>query len=365
MLKNSQSSRYDNLIKLPAKFRLLLTGTPLQNNLQELASLLAFILPSVFEEKKDALQSIFKYKAKTQNEDESNSALLSQQRIKRARAMMTPFVLRRKKLQVLKHLPQKTQRVEYCELHPRQAEIYQEKLENDKEAIAARAEGKKTKTKSNVMMELRKAAIHPLLFRTLYPDDLCRKMTKDIVKEDYYKDNDPEYIYEDMLVMNDFELNRLCDMWPKTIGKYRLKHEEWMDSGKIDALKRLLKEMREAGDRVLIFSQFTQTLDILELVLTTLDMEFLRIDGQTAVDARQDLIDQYHEQTDIMVFLLSTKAGGFGINLACANKVIILDSSFNPHDDAQASDRAHRVGQTREVEVIRYDILEYSMQGFY
>src|SRR5205807_5062185 len=90
------------------------------------------------------------------------------------------------------------------------------------------------------------------------------------------------------------------------------------------------------------------------LVLSTLGVEFLRIDGSTPVDMRQDMIDQYHEEEDIMTFLLSTKAGGFGINLACANKVIIFDSSFNPHDDAQASDRAHRVGQTREVEVIRY-----------
>ena len=87
-------------MRLPAVFRLLLTGTPLQNNLQELASLLAFILPEVFNEKREDLASIFKYKAKTTDNEESNSALLSIQRIKRARAMMTPFVLRRKKQQV-------------------------------------------------------------------------------------------------------------------------------------------------------------------------------------------------------------------------------------------------------------------------
>jgi SWI/SNF-related matrix-associated actin-dependent regulator 1 of chromatin subfamily A len=101
-------------------------------------------------------------------------------------------------------------------------------------------------------------------------------------------------------------------------------------------------------------------MDLLEQALTTLDIGYLRIDGNTPVEARQDLIDQYHSETDIMVFLLSTKAGGFGINLACANKVIIFDSSFNPHDDAQASDRAHRVGQTREVEVIRFVTLPLS-----
>ena len=354
MLKNSNSSRYDNLIKLPASFRLLLTGTPLQNNLQELASLLAFILPSVFQEKKEALQSIFKYKAKTTDDDESNNALLSQQRIKRARAMMTPFVLRRKKAQVLKHLPEKTSRVEYCELNDLQKKIYFDNIESAQESIRARAEGKKAaRNTANVMMQLRQASIHPLLFRTLYTDDRLKKMAKDIMKEDEFRDSNFDYVVEDMQVMNDFELNRLCMKYPATMSKYAFKKEEWMNSGKVEVLKHLLQEMQGNGDRCLVFSQFTQVLDILEIVLTTLGIDFLRIDGQTAVDARQDLIDRYHEQTDIMVFLLSTKAGGFGINLACANKVVIFDSSFNPHDDAQASDRAHRVGQTREVEVIR------------
>jgi len=355
LLKNGNSSRYEALVKLPADFRLLLTGTPLQNNLQELASLLAFILPKVFDEKRADLASIFKYKAKTTVDEEANAALLSQQRIKRARAMMTPFVLRRKKAQVLKHLPTKTSRVQFCTLNDAQDKLYQEQIANARESLVARAAGKKAnKSSSNVMMQLRKAAIHPLLFRSNYPDDKLRKMAKDITKEEVYRNNNVDYIYEDMEIMNDLELMKLCDSFPKTMGKYALKKQEWMNSGKIDELEALLINMKKNGDRVLVFSQFTQVLDILEMVLTTLDMAYLRIDGSTAVDARQDLIDQYHQETDIMVFLLSTKAGGFGINLACANKVVIFDSSFNPHDDAQASDRAHRVGQTRPVEVIRF-----------
>lgn len=354
LLKNSSSNRYDALMRLPANFRLLLTGTPLQNNLQELASLLAFILPDVFNEKKEDLASIFKYKAKTTDDDESNNALLSAQRIKRARAMMTPFVLRRKKAQVLKHLPAKTNRVEYCPMNVSQSTIYLEQITAAREAIEARAAGKKgSKSTSNLMMQLRKAAIHPLLFRKVYSDEKITKMSHDIMKEDAYRNNDQKYILEDMEVMNDFELNRLCSNFPKTLGKHALKREEWMQSGKVENLKEMLLNMRKKGDRVLLFSQFTQMLDILEMVLTTLDFGFLRIDGSTPVDARQDLIDQYHEEEDIMVFLLSTKAGGFGINLACANKVVIFDSSFNPHDDAQAADRAHRVGQKREVEVVR------------
>ncbi|KAH0608927.1 uncharacterized protein H6S33_001155 [Morchella sextelata] len=338
LLKNSSSNRYDALMRLPANFRLLLTGTPLQNNLQELASLLAFILPEVFNEKREDLASIFKYKAKTTDEDESNSALLSAQRIKRARAMMTPFVLRRKKAQVLKHLPAKTNRVEYCPLNPTQNSIYVEHITAAKEAIEARAAGKKgSKSTSNLMMQLRKAAIHPLLFRKIYTEEKIKKMSHEILKEEVYRSSEQQYILEDM----------------ETIGKHALQEQEWMQSGKVEQLKAMLIEFKKKGDRVLLFSQFTQMLDILELVLTSLDLGFLRIDGSTPVDARQDLIDQYHEEDDIMVFLLSTKAGGFGINLACANKVVIFDSSFNPHDDAQAADRAHRVGQKREVEVIR------------
>jgi SWI/SNF-related matrix-associated actin-dependent regulator 1 of chromatin subfamily A len=94
-------------------------------------------------------------------------------------------------------------------------------------------------------------------------------------------------------------------------------------------------------------------LDILEAVLETVNISFSRIDGAVSVAERQDLIDQYHQDESIQVFMLSTKAGGTGINLACANKVIIFDSSFNPHDDIQAENRAHRIGQKQEVEIIR------------
>ncbi|KAF8469559.1 SNF2 family N-terminal domain-containing protein [Kalaharituber pfeilii] len=354
MLKNSGSSRYSGLMQLPAKFRLLLTGTPLQNNLKELASLLAFILPNVFRDKKNELETIFKHKAKTSDEGEASSALLSATRIQKAKAMMTPFVLRRKKQQVLgKHLPEKTTRVEYCELNEIQKEIYDKEIALAKEAIEARAEGRKpTKATSNLLMQLRKAAIHPFLFRRHFTDPIINKMSKAIMKEDAYKDNDAKYIEEDMSVMNDFELNRLCLAFPKSLGKYAFKKDEWMQAGKIDTLKRLVLDFKSNGDRILIFSQFTQVMDILETVMDTLGVTYFRLDGSTKVEDRQDMIDQFYDEQDITVFLLSTKAGGFGINLACANKVIIFDSSFNPHDDRQAADRAHRVGQTRPVEVI-------------
>jgi len=171
-------------------------------------SLLAFILPSVFKENSEDLEAIFRHKAKTN--DDSHAALLSEQRISRAKSMMTPFVLRRKKHQVLKHLPNKAKRVEYCDLSPSQNELYEKEVAKGRRVIAARAAGEKTGNEtSNIMMALRKASIHPLLFRHLYNDEILAKMSKAIIREDQYREANMDMIYEDMEVMTDWELNRL------------------------------------------------------------------------------------------------------------------------------------------------------------
>ncbi|KAL2003038.1 hypothetical protein VTN02DRAFT_5194 [Thermoascus thermophilus] len=351
MLKSSTSVLYEKLIRIPAQFRLLLTGTPLQNNLQELASLLGFILPKVFQERKDDLQYVFANKAKTV--DESHSTLLSAQRIARAKSMLTPFVLRRKKHQVI-DLPPKIARVEYCEMNAIQKEIYEHEKEEVRQLLADRAAGKKTGNKSaNILMKLRQAAIHPLLYRRLYNDAILSRMAKACLKEEQWSKSDPNIIFEELQLYNDFECHTMCTTYPNSLGRFALKNNEWMESGKVEKLCELLKRFKEKGDRTLIFSQFTMVMDILEHVLETLHMGFFRLDGRTNVEDRQSILDAFHEKVDIPVFLLSTKAGGAGINLACANKVIIFDSSFNPQEDVQAENRAHRVGQTREVEVIR------------
>ncbi|OJJ48587.1 hypothetical protein ASPZODRAFT_130666 [Penicilliopsis zonata CBS 506.65] len=351
MLKSSTSVLYEKLIRIKARFRLLLTGTPLQNNLQELASLLGFILPEVFKNHSEELEYIFKIKAKTA--DDSHSSLLSAQRIERAKSMLKPFVLRRKKHQVI-DLPQKTCHVEYCEMNEAQKKIYENEQEEVRRLLADRAAGKKTGTKSaNILMKLRQAAIHPLLYRRHYTDTILSRMAKACLKEEQWSLSDPDIIFEELKAYNDFECHTMCLTHPKSLGKFALTHDEWMESGKVDKLCKLLERFQEKGDRALIFSQFTMVMDILEQVLETQHIGFVRLDGRTNVEDRQSILDAFHERTDIPVFLLSTKAGGAGINLACANKVIIFDSSFNPQEDVQAENRAHRVGQTREVEVIR------------
>lgn len=352
MLKSSKSMLYEKLIRISAKFRLLLTGTPLQNNLQELASLLGFIMPEVFRDRKDDLEYVFSHKAKTVG-DGGHAALLSAQRIARAKSMMAPFVLRRKKHQVIE-LPAKVAHVEYCEMEPSQMEIYKNEQELVRQLSEARATGKKTGNKTaNILMKLRQAAIHPLLYRRIYDDKALSRISKACVTDEKWALSDPDVVYTELLQYSDFEVHSLCTANPKSIGKFALKDDEWMDSGKVTKLCELLKRFQENGDRTLIFSQFTMVMDILELVLETIKMRFFRLDGRTSVEDRQSILDAFHDQEDIPVFLLSTKAGGAGINLACANKVIIFDSSFNPQEDVQAENRAHRVGQTREVEVIR------------
>ncbi|KAF3175219.1 hypothetical protein TWF751_004426 [Orbilia oligospora] len=353
-LKNNTSDRAVSLSRLQVRNRILLTGTPLQNNLQELMNLLAFILPTLFENKYEHLNAIFKYKAKTSDNISAASKLLSLERVKRAKAMMTPFVLRRKKVQVLHDLPKKFQHVTEVELTSAQAEVYQKTVDSAI-ATATTDDNAKLITKTSLLMRLRQAAIHPMLSRRFYTDATVRKMAQAIKKEPQYdtEDHDVDVIEGEMLQYNDYELDKLCQDYPMTLKSFKLQNEEWMDSAKVLALKDILLKARDNGDRVLVFSQFTMVLDLLEKVLGTIEMPFLRLDGSTNVALRQELIDQFEEEKDITAFLLSTKAGGVGLNLAAANKVVIFDASFNPFDDLQAEDRAWRIGQTRDVHVIR------------
>ncbi|KAI9265925.1 SNF2 family N-terminal domain-containing protein [Sporodiniella umbellata] len=364
MIKNCTSARYKYLMKIKAPFRLLLTGTPLQNNLQELVSLLTFIMPQMFVEYEEEIRSIFKIRANRGGaeqgkkrgslEIESSVQVLSQKRIARAKQMMTPFVLRRKKADVLKDLPLKFQEIRQCKMADTQLTIYNNIISQTRKTYGESGSDMEAQfdNMSNIVIHLRKAADHPLLFRHLYTDDLLKKMTKDIMRDVKYWDSNEDYVYEDMTIMSDFELNRLCKN-NKTIKKYELKNKEWMDSGKIKVLEEVLPERIAKGEKVLIFSQFTSMLDILEMVMGTLNIEFLRLDGETKVMERQAMIDKFNQEESIPVFLLSTKAGGFGINLTSANVVVLYDLDFNPQNDKQAEDRAHRVGQTKDVTVIK------------
>ena len=184
--------------------------------------------------------------------------------------------------------------------------------------VTARAAGERIGNETaNIMMALRKASIHPLLFRRLYNDKNIAKMSKACLGEDEYQQSNVELVYEDMEVMTDMELHRFCEHHPRTMTQFLLQDNPWMDSGKVSKLASLLQIFKKNGDRVLVFSQFVMVLDILEAVMETLAMQFFRLDGSTPMEQRQDMIDQFYDEEDITVFLLSTGAGGAGINLAC------------------------------------------------
>jgi SWI/SNF-related matrix-associated actin-dependent regulator 1 of chromatin subfamily A len=242
-----------------------------------------------------------------------------------------------------------------------QADFYSSVISEAQDFYAQKATGGKVtaKASSNVIMSLRKAAIHPLLSRHIYDDRRIDRIVAVLQKSDEFGGNPPDkiraYITGDAaqsLKGGDYGIHRFCLERP-ILGKFALKRQEWMDCGKVLRFKELVTAYAASGDRVLVFSQFTTAMDILEQVLETLAVKFVRLDGSTKMDLRQELIDTFYNDTEITVFMLSTRAGGAGINLAAANKVIIFDSGFNPQDDVQAENRAHRVGQTREVEVVR------------
>nr|XP_054753002.1 SWI/SNF-related matrix-associated actin-dependent regulator of chromatin subfamily A containing DEAD/H box 1A-like [Lytechinus pictus] len=349
MLKNMKSQRYNHLMKIRAEKRLLLTGTPLQNNLQELISVLAFTLPKLFSGKANDLTRVFSMKKqKTGNPHEQSS--YEMERIAHAKQIMQPFVLRRIKADVLSQLPKKKESIEHVEMTADQREGYTKLVASLSKDL--KVSGFKRGKMSSAMMELRKQANHPLLLRRHYDNEKLRKMAKLMLEEPTHYDANEEYIYEDMEVMSDYELHRLCHEYG-ALREYRLDQELVLQSGKFQLLDKMLAELKEQGSRVLLFSQFVMVLDIVEEYLKIRGHRSVRMDGQTPVQDRAELIDKFNEDESVFIFMLSTKAGGVGINLTAANTVILHDIDFNPYNDKQAEDRCHRVGQRREVSVIR------------
>ncbi|XP_073675086.1 SWI/SNF-related matrix-associated actin-dependent regulator of chromatin subfamily A containing DEAD/H box 1A [Garra rufa] len=341
MLKNMNSLRYRHLMAINAEHRLLLTGTPLQNNLLELMSLLNFIMPSMFSSSTSQISKMFS----TRSSEEESS--FHKDRIAQAKLIMKPFILRRVKSEVLKQLPPKVEKIEMCPMSDAQQKLYEKLFKSLKKA----PNGDKREL-CNVMMQLRKMANHPLLHRQYYTSDKLAAMSKAMLKEPTHYDADPALIQEDMEVMSDFELHNLCKQY-SSISRFQLEKELILDSGKFALLTKLLTRLKEKGDRVVLFSQFTMVLDIVEILLKHLDHQFVRLDGSTPMAERIGLIDKYNTNPDVFVFLLSTRAGGQGINLASANTVILHDIDCNPFNDKQAEDRCHRMGQTRTVQVIK------------
>uniref|UniRef100_A0A4W5QIF5 SNF2 related chromatin remodeling ATPase with DExD box 1a n=1 Tax=Hucho hucho TaxID=62062 RepID=A0A4W5QIF5_9TELE len=344
MLKNMNSLRYRHLMAINAEHRLLLTGTPLQNNLLELMSLLNFIMPSMFSSSTTQIAKMFSMRGK----DTPKVTYTEKYWMLYVKMCVGGCACVRMCLsQVLKQLPAKEEKLEFCTMSEKQHLLYQNMVGKLKKS----AIGEK-KELCNVMMQLRKMANHPLLHRQYYTTERLKAMSHLMLKEPTHFDADPVLIQEDMAVMSDFELHRLCQQY-SSLHKYQLDKDLLLDSGKFHLLQTLLATLKTKGDRVVLFSQFTMMLDIVEILLKHLGHRYVRLDGSTPIADRIVLIDDYNMDPEIFVFLLSTRAGGLGINLTSANVVIMHDIDCNPYNDKQAEDRCHRLGQTRTVQVIK------------
>eukprot|EP00878_Enallax_costatus_P041488 GHUV01048280.1.p1 GENE.GHUV01048280.1~~GHUV01048280.1.p1 ORF type:complete len:726 (+),score=243.32 GHUV01048280.1:273-2450(+) len=314
-LKNFECKLIRDLRMLPAGNKLLLTGTPLQNNLSELWSLLNFLLPDVFASLSD-FQSWFDFGEAVGSESADKAILAAEQRnnvVSKLHNLLKPFMLRRLKSDVEICLPRKQEILLYAPMTAKQQEINAQLLDKslmDELSKLAESEGTSTKgmrSGKNMLMDMRKNCNHPDLIISEVEASL-------------------NYPTPDVLIEQ-------C--------------------GKLALLDRLLKKLHEKGHKVLIFSQMTKMLDLLESYLEQSGHQACRLDGSVGYEARQEAIDKFNTDSNTWVFLLSTRAGGLGINLTAADTVIIYDSDWNPHQDLQAMDRCHRIGQTKPVLVFR------------
>lgn len=310
-MKNSKSKFTQTLgTQFTSVYRVLLTGTPLQNNLSELWALLNFLLPKIFNSCED-FEKWFNQPFNNKLSAEKNTDLNEEQQlliINRLHTVLRPFLLRREKKDVEKELPNKVEYVIKVELSAWQKIVY-DQIKNKGMLAQDPSTGKiGSKALMNTMMQLRKICNHPYLFVDSN-NDIYNHINDDIFKS----------------------------------------------SGKFELLDRMLPKVLSTGHKVLIFSQMTHLMDILQLFFDFKGYRHLRLDGNTKADDRGNQMEIFNEpNSPYKIFILSTRAGGLGLNLQAADTVIIFDSDWNPQMDIQAQDRAHRIGQKQEVKVFRF-----------
>ncbi|ESQ33096.1 hypothetical protein EUTSA_v10003689mg [Eutrema salsugineum] len=353
-LKDKNSYRWKNLMSVArnANQRLMLTGTPLQNDLHELWSLLEFMLPDIFTTENVDLKKLL-------NAEDTEL-------ITRMKSILGPFILRRLKSDVMQQLVPKIQRVEYVNMEKKQEDTYKEAIEEYRAASQARllklsskslnslAKALPKRQISNYFTQFRKIANHPLLIRRIYSDeDVIRIARKLHPIGAFGFECSLERVIEEVKSYNDFRIHQLLFQFGVNDTKGTLSDKHVMLSAKCRTLAELLPSMKQSGHRVLIFSQWTSMLDILEWTLDVIGVTYRRLDGSTQVTDRQTIVDTFNNDKSIFACLLSTRAGGQGLNLTGADTVIIHDMDFNPQIDRQAEDRCHRIGQTKPVTIFR------------
>ncbi|KAB5536493.1 CHD1-like protein [Coniochaeta sp. 2T2.1] len=312
-LKNRESQLYAKLVSFGVPCKMLITGTPIQNNLAELAALLDFLNPGkvIVDEELELLSSSDNKEPVDEEKDEAKR-IETQAKLSELHKAIAPFILRRTKETVESDLPPKTEKIIRVELADIQLEYYKNILTRNYAALSDASNGHK-QSLLNIMMELKKVSNHPYMFQGAEE----RVLAGSTRREDQIKG----------LITS---------------------------SGKMMLLDQLLTKLKKDNHRVLIFSQMVKMLDILGDYLRIRGYQFQRLDGTIPAGPRRMAINHFNaEDSDDFCFLLSTRAGGLGINLMTADTVIIYDSDWNPQADLQAMARAHRIGQKRPVNVYR------------
>lgn len=206
----------------------------------------------------------------------------------------------------------------------------------------------------HIFTELRKVANHPLLSRHHYGPDLLKIIIDYTWRAGVWGgEARREQVEEEVSGLSDKDLHELCEQYP-TLRPHALPRElVGGGSCKLVRLRKLLPQLSADGHRMLVFSQWTTMLDLLEELCEDLLMPYRRLDGSTAVSERQEMVDEFNTDESIKIFLLSTRAGGLGLNLTGADTCVFHDLDFNPQNDRQAEDRCHRLGQTRPVTIYK------------
>ncbi|XP_051504280.1 lymphocyte-specific helicase-like [Myxocyprinus asiaticus] len=368
-IKNLNCRLVQELKMLPADNKLLLTGTPLQNNLSELWSLLNFLLPDVFDDLK-SFESWFDLSTITSDAENIVASEREQNILHMLHQILTPFLLRRLKSDVTLEVPPKKEIVVYAPLTNKQEAFYmaivnktiakllgQEK--NDLEPVQLTSSGR-PKRRTRKLVDYSEDSTDSAQDLEKYLEKVQREMENQessgpVVEVQMPADAQINLKLQNILML----LKRCCNhaylieypLGPS--GEYKIDEQLVEASGKFLVLDRMIPELKKRGHKVLIFSQMTSILDILMDYCYLRGYKYSRLDGSMSYTDRDENMKRFSSDPEVFLFLLSTRAGGLGINLTAADTVIIFDSDWNPQADLQAQDRCHRIGQTKPVVVYR------------
>uniref|UniRef100_A0A8D3C2A2 Proliferation-associated SNF2-like protein n=1 Tax=Scophthalmus maximus TaxID=52904 RepID=A0A8D3C2A2_SCOMX len=368
-IKNLNCRLVQELKMLPTDNKLLLTGTPLQNNLAELWSLLNFLLPEVFDDLK-SFESWFDIN--TLGEAES---VVAAEREKNVLSMLhqilTPFLLRRLKSDVTLEVPPKKEIVVYAPLTAKQEAFYtavvnktiakmlgQERVNTTEAPVCLSSSGRPKRRTRKVVSYKETDGDSPYdleKYLEMVSKELEQSSTSVLDVQS------PLNAQINLKLQNILMLLKRCCNHPYLVEypldpatqEFMIDEQLVLSSGKFLILDRLLPALKKREHKVLIFSQMTSILDLLMDYCYLRGFQYSRLDGSMSYSDRDENMTKFSKDPEVFLFLLSTRAGGLGINLTAADTVIIFDSDWNPQADLQAQDRCHRIGQTKPVLVYR------------